>query len=147
MRLAVLTVSPMTVYSMRLAAPMFPAKTGPECSPIPKRISGRPRSFQPLFMAESVSRISSAAAKASLACVALGIGAPNKTIIASPMYLFITPPWRATHFSRPVKYSFKSATIFSGAIFSDSVVKPRMSQNMTVTSSVSPPKATLFVKR
>ena len=70
-------------------------------------------------------------------------GAPNIAMIASPMYLSSEPRCSNTWPVITVKYSFISLTSSSGAIASDSVVKPRMSENSTVSSRFSPPSCSL----
>ena len=64
-------------------------------------------------------------------------------MIASPMYLSSEPRCSNTLSVITVKYSFISFTSSSGAIASDSVVKPRMSENSTVSSRFSPPSCSL----
>ena len=64
-------------------------------------------------------------------------------MMASPMYLSSEPRCSNTLAVITVKYSFISFTSSSGAIASDSVVKPRMSENSTVSSRFSPPSCSL----
>ena len=76
----------------------------------------------------------SAAFTASVACADSDTGAPQKAITQSPMYLSMVPRcWRMTCVSR-VKISLSKACSCTGSMRSDMAVKPRMSQNMTVSS-------------
>ena len=60
---------------------------------------------------------------------------------ASPMNLSTVPPWRWMTPVISVKHSFISSTISRGARPSESDVKPATSANITVSSRVSPPRA------
>src|SRR6476661_4765373 len=52
-RLAVLTVSPMTVNSSRRSEPMFPANASPKLRPMPMESCGRPSFRQRVFNSSS----------------------------------------------------------------------------------------------
>ena len=63
------------------------------------------------------------------------MGAPQKAITQSPMYLSMVPRWsaRITR-DNSVNSVFMSSPRAAGSIFSDKVVKPRTSANITVSS-------------
>ena len=69
------------------------------------------------------------------------MGAPKYTISASPMNLSSVPPLRNTTSTMRARYSLSSATTCGLSIRSAMVVKPRMSENSSVTSRCWPVSA------
>ena len=61
-------------------------------------------------------------------------GAPQNAITASPMYLSSVPLWRKTICVISVRYSLSSAASSCASSFSEMLVNPRTSLNITVIS-------------
>ncbi len=90
-RLAVLTVSPITVKSRSPRSPTSPAITSPVLIPIrqPSSIPRPARIVLTCFILPSIPRAARTArsGSSSLACLA-----PNRAMMQSPMYLSTIPP-------------------------------------------------------
>src|SRR5262249_20861039 len=84
-------------------------------------------------------RQASAARTALVACAGSSSGAPNIAAMASPMYLSTKPPCTSMMSVIAERYSFMSATISPGLLFSESVEKPATSEKNEVMVGVSPP--------
>ena len=114
---------------------MLPTDMTPVLSPMPTSTGGAPWAARSAFSSRMACSMASAASTARRAWSGMATGAPQKAMTQSPMYLSMVP-WcaRMTCVSR-VSTSFSSACKASGSRVSDKVVKPRRSQNMTVSSS------------
>jgi hypothetical protein len=77
MREAMLTASPMTVYSRRCGEPMLPTTTGPVWMPMPTFSSGLPAAAFSRFSAARASSIATAHLTARAAWSVCGTGAPK----------------------------------------------------------------------
>ncbi len=129
----------MTVYSILFSDPMFPATTFPVLMPTPIRISSAPRAMRRrLSWCRPVS-ILLPTVTALLASSLLCSTEPNTAMIMSPMYLSSTPSWANTISTMSVKYSLSKATVSLAPSRSEIEVKPRMSENSTLTSRPVPP--------
>ena len=118
---------------------MLPTTAMPVLMPMRAAIDGRPSRCHCACICRSRSRIASAARQAASACSSIGRGAPQKAMIASPMYLSTVPRNSRTVSLIRSKYSPSSFTSSSGASDSERVVKPAMSEKSVVISSFSPP--------
>ena len=61
-------------------------------------------------------------------------GAPQNAMTQSPMYLSMVPRLERMMSVSRLNTEFSSSCNWVGSIFSDILVKPRMSQNITVSS-------------
>ena len=90
-RAARLTLSPITVYSMRSSVPTVPATASPALTPMPTEMASLPSrarfSLRPLIPACMASAVRIARAEWS----GCAIGAPNTAITASPRNLSSVP--------------------------------------------------------
>ncbi len=83
-------------------------------------------------MSRTVSAISSAARTASVAWSGVSMGAPQKAMTQSPMYLSTVPRCALMTLVSRLNRVLRKACSSAGAICSESRVNSRMSQNMTV---------------
>jgi hypothetical protein len=90
-RLARFTASPITVNSMRSAAPMKPWSTSPQWTPIPISHVGCPRPARAAFSSRAAVCMASAARTAFSCWRASGSGLPKTARIPSPTNLSIVP--------------------------------------------------------
>ncbi|MNT25907.1 hypothetical protein D3C72_1614520 [compost metagenome] len=67
----------------------------------------------------------------------MSTGAPQNAMTQSPMYLSMVPRWLRMVWVRRLKTVLSRAWSRVGSRVSDSRVKPRMSQNITVISLLS----------
>src|SRR4051812_7832222 len=104
-RAASLTGSPITVYSYRFSAPMFPANTAPAETPIPKSTWRSSRNCSP-----SVRAVANAAAAAP----SDRNGAPNTASAASPWNLLIIPSRASTALTTMLKNSLSTSATCCG---------------------------------
>lgn len=126
-RLAVLTVSPITVCSP--SVPTTPSSAGPVWMPM--RMC-RPPAGAP-EREGSWARISSAACRAWAGSSSRAPSAPQSAMTASPMCLSMRPPWRRIAESTRAQSRFISSPTSSGSICSLSEVNPQTSPKSTVT--------------
>ena len=113
----------------------MPTTALPVFKPIPTAMCAPSGTTRLGSRAVSAFCMSSAAAVAAAAWSGRSMGAPQKAITQSPMYLSMVPRWspRITRDSS-VSSVFISSPSAAGSIFSDKVVKPRTSANITVSS-------------
>ncbi len=107
--------------------------------PMRAAMNGRPCCAHCSCIAFNLSRIASAERQAQRACSSSGRGAPQKAMMASPMYLSTVPRCSRTVSLMRSKYSPSAATSWAGSIASDKVVNPAMSEKSVVMTSFSPP--------
>jgi hypothetical protein len=101
---------------------------------MPMPISGMPLARCSSFMPRTALAISIADLTARWACSGVSTGAPQNAITQSPMYLSIVPRLARMMPVSRVKTSLSRACSWIGSMCSDILVKPRMSQNITVIS-------------
>ncbi|MCY1365460.1 hypothetical protein D9M69_523060 [compost metagenome] len=89
------------------------------------------------LMSCTAAAISIAACTASAAWPGVSMGAPQKAMTQSPMYLSTVPRCALITSVSRLKTVFRKACSSAGAICSDSRVKSRISQNITVISLLS----------
>ena len=124
---------------------MFPTQQDPVFIPMPIETGGlifpsnadfssrlSLKSFSPFIMAR-------AAVAASSLCFGLSIGAFQKAMIASPMYLSMVPRCLRIISVIGVRYSLIKLVSSVADILSEICVKPLISENIMVISFVSPP--------
>ena len=116
---------------------MSPTEATPVLMPMPTPSAGRPMQTRSALISCIALCMASAAATARAAWLLLRRGAPQKAMTQSPMYLSMVPSCSRMTCVRRVKMRLSRACNCSGAIVSDRLVKPRMSQNMTVISRAS----------
>ena len=132
-RAASLTGSPITVYSNRACAPMWPAMARPADTPMPN--SAEPST------GSSSSCSSRAAASAPPDASGCSIGAPKIASAASPWNLLTNPPCRPTVSTTTRKNSLSRWTTSAGGRVAASCVEPTRSTNSTATSRSCPPNS------
>ena len=138
----VFTASPITVPSIRLAVPTVPSISGPVWMPTPASIRSSPAADRSSFSASSSASISSAAA------IAVPGSGGNSAMIASPMYLSMTPSFRSTIGTTRPRYSLMNSKVRCGVRRSEIAVKSRMSENRIVSSrSAESPSPTSTIRR
>lgn len=125
-RAASLTGSPITVYSNRACAPMWPAMARPADTPMPN-------SAEPIT-GSSASCNSRAAASAPPGESGCSIGAPKMASAASPWNLLTKPPCLPTVSTTTRKNSLSRCTTSAGGRVAASWVEPTRSTNSTATS-------------
>src|SRR5215211_5439216 len=104
--------------------------------PMPTPISGRPWPTH-RSLSRAIERcIASAARSARSGSSLCAIGAPQSTMIASPMNLSSVPPCSKMTSTISVKYSLRSWAMPSGPIASAIGVKPRMSLKSTAVGAL-----------
>ncbi len=117
---------------------MSPTFISPQFSPTPMFNTGQPRFTKSGSRLRMRFCIASAASTPWIACSGSFSGAPQKDMIASPMYLSIVPrfSWMTSVIS--VKYAFIMSFSPSGVRPSEIEVKSRTSEKSTVISRLSP---------
>ena len=91
-----LTGTPMSVNSIRLSDPTWPATTSPVSSPIPTEICGLPALSSSWLRLPISLTIVRAAESARSAWSVIGLGAPKTTSMPSPWNLSMFPPCSST---------------------------------------------------
>ena len=109
--------------------------------PMPSLSVGQPRRSNSCARLATASCMSYAAATAWAAWSGSASGAPQKAIIASPMYLSMVPWWRCTTSVSGVSRAFSSAVSSRGSMRSAWLVKSWTSQNSTLSSRASPSRS------
>ena len=137
------TVSPMAVYSKRRSPPIFPITASPVLIPTPMPSGGRPSFFHSSFNFSNSFTHLRAIIHPFFGWSERSRGALQRTIMASPIYLFNVPPSSRTMLVIGLRYSFNIATNSSGESFSDKDVNPLISENKVVISLFSPPSFSL----
>ena len=134
MREARFTASPITVYSEYTSDPKRPAITVPVFTPMPRNTSGRRSVRWARFSSRMAICISTAHSSARSTSSSRATGAPNSTMIESPMNLSMVPWYLNTTSDNRARQRLSAAMTADAGCEPDSAVNPRRSASRMVTS-------------